>query len=519
MEVALNRYQWIVFLVMPLILSWPAWVNGQPFFFPDTTAYIKGAASAAELLLKTETADLWLGKRKNLIAASVEATQKEVTLTESPEQKYSSSPDKGGVLAGRSIYYGLFVFVIISVFGLKFVPVIQALISISVIVTCLRSKLYISYQKITAALLFLAVASPLPYFNSILMPDIFASLGISSAIALILIPTAPILFKLLWSVVLLSASLFHSANIPIILVSAFFLMALIIIFKKYIPFRSRLVAVTFFMVFLGIVGEILFGFAIKHYTHASPIRPPFITARLVADGPGNEFISKNCKQSTFEICRYQRDFTKATSDDFLWSLDPSIGVFTLASRNSREKLGNQDFTFARAVLEEYPLPVLIKISKNILRQTTYIGLEEFSYNQGAVDGFSKKLPSAELESMKKTLAAQGKFNTHYSTQIFKIISGISLMICIFAAAFSFKKKKYVEFIFAIIFPVSIFINAAICGGLSTPHDRYQARVIWLIELLALLILALKLGIVKKRTSDSVKVLSGSCQDPVAGYHQ
>lgn len=506
MKMAINRYQWIVFFIMPLILSWPAWVNGQPFFFPDTTAYIKGAASATELLLKTETANLWLGERKDLAMASANASQKEGTLTESPEIKYSSSPDKGGVLAGRSIYYGLFVFFIISVFGLKFVPVIQALIGIATITTFLRSKFYISYQKISLALLFLAVASPLPFFNSILMPDIFAALGISSAIALILMPTAPTSFKCLWSVVLLSASLFHSANIPIIFASVFFLVMSIVVFRKHIPFQPKLVGVTLLMMFLGIVGEILFGFAVKHYTHASPIRPPFITARLVADGPGNEFIAKNCVESTLEVCRYQRDFTKATSDDFLWSLDPSIGVFTLASRNSREKLGSQDFTFAKAVIEKYPLHVLIEISKNIMRQTMYIGLEEFSYSQGTVDGLSKKLPSAELERMKRTLAAQGKFNTHYSTMIFKIIIGLSLIVCVFAAAFSLKKEKYLEFLLVIIFYASIFINAAVCGGMSTPHDRYQARVIWLIELLALLILALKLGFVKERTSESSKVV-------------
>jgi hypothetical protein len=34
----------------------------------------------------------------------------------------------------------------------------------------------------------------------------------------------------------------------------------------------------------------------------------------------------------------------------------------------------------------------------------------------------------------------------------------------------------------------VVANAAVTGILSTPHDRYQARVIWLIPLLAMIVL-------------------------------
>jgi hypothetical protein len=30
----------------------------------------------------------------------------------------------------------------------------------------------------------------------------------------------------------------------------------------------------------------------------------------------------------------------------------------------------------------------------------------------------------------------------------------------------------------------VLLNSVICGGLSTPHDRYGARVLWLLPLLA-----------------------------------
>jgi hypothetical protein len=32
--------------------------------------------------------------------------------------------------------------------------------------------------------------------------------------------------------------------------------------------------------------------------------------------------------------------------------------------------------------------------------------------------------------------------------------------------------------------LGVLLNAAVCGVLSGPHDRYQARTIWLVPLLA-----------------------------------
>jgi hypothetical protein len=34
--------------------------------------------------------------------------------------------------------------------------------------------------------------------------------------------------------------------------------------------------------------------------------------------------------------------------------------------------------------------------------------------------------------------------------------------------------------------VAVLINAAVCGGLSNPHDRYGARIIWLAGMVGLL---------------------------------
>ena len=39
--------RWLFHLGCVLALAWPAFVNGQPFYFPDSTAYVRAADSAA----------------------------------------------------------------------------------------------------------------------------------------------------------------------------------------------------------------------------------------------------------------------------------------------------------------------------------------------------------------------------------------------------------------------------------------------------------------------------------------
>lgn len=37
--------------------------------------------------------------------------------------------------------------------------------------------------------------------------------------------------------------------------------------------------------------------------------------------------------------------------------------------------------------------------------------------------------------------------------------------------------------------VALIVNAAVCGGLSAPADRYQGRIIWVLALFGLILLA------------------------------
>ncbi|MDB5774667.1 MAG: hypothetical protein JWP38_800 [Herbaspirillum sp.] len=499
MKKSVDRWIWITYLVMPLLLSWPAWVNGQAFFFTDTTAYIKGAASAVQLVFPSAATRAWLEHDGSAAPQGSDPLQAQL---QAQADKFTSSPDKNGVLAGRSIYYGFCVFLLSALFGFKAVPIAQALLAVATVSTFLRSRFELSHRTVCAALLPLAVASPLPFFNSMVMPDVFAGLGMCAVLALMLTPRASPGNKIFWSAVTMAAVLFHTSNILILLgvVGALILLKLLLRQKLTLPARGVILALV--LIGVGICGEVMFGLAVERVTHTEPIRPPFMTARLLADGPGNLYVARYCPQAGFEVCRYQRDFTKGGSDDFLWNLDPRSGVFTLASKQSREKLSHEDLAFSKAVAAAYPMETLKSALVNIGKQVSYIGLSEFNYSPEMVTGFGFKLPDEILPQMRGTLAAHAAFDVRYSEILIKAGAIASLFLCLAALAPLWKRKDFTGVTLILAVLAAMLINAIVCGTLSTPHDRYQARVIWLLELTALVIALFYFGLIRRKTSPS-----------------
>jgi 4-amino-4-deoxy-L-arabinose transferase-like glycosyltransferase len=66
-----------------------------------------------------------------------------------------------------------------------------------------------------------------------------------------------------------------------------------------------------------------------------------------------------------------------------------------------------------------------------------------------------------------------------------------LVLLIFWKHGKAEKNKWVMLSLALL--LFLLLNAAVCGILSSPVDRYQARVIWLVPLLALVIGFIRLG--------------------------
>src|SRR5262249_2216969 len=137
-----------------------------------------------------------------------------------------------------------------------------------------------------------------------------------------------------------------------------------------------------------------------------PIFPPMLTARLIEDGPGYRFLRRTCPESGFVACRYLSRLPTST-DDFLWSHDPSRGVFGSADALTRRALSREQWDFALAVLRDDPWGQARASALNALRQVVLVGVPEFRYSSEEKADFSAKLPPSYSNPMRRTPAYRG----------------------------------------------------------------------------------------------------------------
>jgi hypothetical protein len=235
------------------------------------------------------------------------------------------------------------------------------------------------------------------------------------------------------------------------------------------------------------VGEAVFSLGVTKLVGAAPIRPPFLMARMIADGPGYAYLVASCPASQLTVCGFVH-LLPIGDQDFLWSIDPVKAVFASADPGIRRRLAEEQYRFAWATLAFDPLGVLAASLRNTANQVTLIGLPEFNYDTGEKQFFTAHVPETYLKILSTTRAwkqAVPNKIASVAVAITTLLSVLYLTVLTLMSRRPFAQENRL-FLFMKITVVGTIINAAVCGALSTPLDRYQARVIWLLPLIAIL---------------------------------
>jgi hypothetical protein len=239
---------------------------------------------------------------------------------------------------------------------------------------------------------------------------------------------------------------------------------------------------------VAFAGEALFGCGVTKLVGAPPLRPPFLMARTIADGPGYRYLLANCPQSGFTVCQFLDRLPRDTSEDFLWNTDPEKGVFAVADPVTRRKLAAEQFRFVRATLAFDPMGVLAAALRDVWLQLRQFDFDEFNYNADQRNFLSTHIPEPYLVRMKNTRAWREAIPARalsLTTEIAVVLSIIYLAMALVRAKISGRDRRSMLLVAAVI--AGVITNAAVCGAMSRPLDRYQARVIWLLPLAALLL--------------------------------
>jgi hypothetical protein len=447
------------------LLLWPAFYNGQPFFFPDTTAYVRGADAAVFKLTGVSTA--W-------------TKQAEIDTGD------NATPDKA-VLAGRSIYYGALVYLGDRGGGEWLSVVIQAFLLALALHATLSTFELAPGRYLVVLVAFLALFTLVPLYASFLMPDAFTGIALLACGMLLACdmrgrPAA----RLGWFVLLTVSLTFHTTHaiLALLLLGAGLVIYAV---RRPLIMPQGLAAIS---VALGLayLCSVAFTVGVTRLLGVPPLTPPFLMARLIDDGPGYRYLHDTCPGSGYVVCRFLSKLP-IESDEFLWSKDPAKGVFAVSDPPTRRALSKEQYRFALAVILHHPLAQLEVSLRNAGEQAGLLQPTEFAYTDEEKTTFERKVPIGYLATMQTTPAYGGGL----PMMSWSVVSYSSTVLGVFALAVFFLRRRYQRVrglealeLFTGLVMFGVVANAAICGIMSGPHDRYQARVAWLIPALALI---------------------------------
>ncbi len=320
----------------------------------------------------------------------------------------------------------------------------------------------------------LAAATAAPWFTALLMPDVFTPLVVLSLFVLAYGPGRVRQGALAWAggvgTVAIAAHLSH-------LILAAGVVAAAGLLRRRLPWRPALplAAALAFLLGSNLVGNGVLA--------VSPYGSVFALSRLIGDGPGRAYVDAACPAAGWRICAW-RGRLPADSDEFLWH--PHGPVW--ADGFGPIRYAPEAAKLVPAIIAAQPGAVMRAAASNTLRQ---IGLVRVGDALTALHLDVAVLPRLELFFPSWEAAAY-----RASFQAADRLGGVAapfapLHVAILLAGIAGSLRAAVAQRgpvqgLAVLILVGLLANAAATGALSGPHDRYQARIAWLVVLPPLL---------------------------------
>lgn len=498
-----------------VLLCLAALWNGQPFFYPDTPTYLRGAEMGLARAAPPGSLKPWMPNAEN---ASAAAPRDSATPTPyaAPVQRLTSVDDKV-VLAGRSVYYGalLYLSYLSGPGSSLWLTVLAQALCLAYLLQLVMVRVWgLSNAQFMGTTAGLGLLTPMAVYTGFLMPDIFAAMLILS-VALLSTAWSRLRTPDRWAVsaLLLYALMTHASHVVI----AAGLLALLLLARWIWPLwresrepgAAKALAVLAACLVLAVVAEAAFVKAVTHAVGAPPLRLPHPMARLIDAGPGTDFLKKSCPQANYAACAYVQNYPTAWTD-FLFSSDPAKGAFALADAQAKRRLSDEQLRFALEVARADPLGVARVVGLDVLRQLGRFDTDVWSYGKdGIALYFQGRVPPEVLAQMQASRAAQ---TTAYN-RWFTLSNRIAVLMAVLLMALAWPRRRQLfaaipdgrgparssalehnaasssaarsRFaLFGGVVLAGVVTNAAVCAALASSMDRFQARVVWLLPFLA-----------------------------------
>ncbi len=452
-------------------------VNGGVFFYFDTSSYIEQMTKIMNFLV-SKFAETTPPDPANGAVAAVDAA-------------FGAPEDDRSASGGRSVYFSIFAY-LGWVTDLWIVAIIHgALLSWLVILPFEKIAMHRWRIKALATIGVISIFSSASLFAGLIMPDIWAGFMVLSFATLYAFRGQLSVLER-WSLfgILCASALFHTSHV--LLIAA--LVALVCAAQLFRFGRSRLpvktLALPMIALVLGLFGNFAYQQAVKIGYGAEIVSFPFLTAHLVDMGPGTRQAQKLCPDAGYAVCNYV-DSLPVSWIDFLFSKDTRTGVFSIASEEEKRRLSSEQLAFAFETLKAEPVATVSGFLTDGISQLWTLSVRDVAIGHENFGFIESNFPLDLTLDVQQTrlFAAQERLDS--LLMVMQLSSVVSVLLLVWwagwrdtgAAAGSVEDRLLV---FVILVLAGLVLNALICGVFASPYGRFQARIVWLLPVVACL---------------------------------
>jgi hypothetical protein len=391
---------------------------------------------------------------------------------------YLARPFEATLQMGRAAIYGAFLLIGVNH---NFWPniVLQGALVTWLVLLTMRLHGFGGRPWLAAAVMAtLCAVTSLPWYAAQLMPDILVPLTVL-AIALLAFHTDGLRrWERAMLVGVIAVAVASHMSILALTLGLLLLLAILRALRSQLPLHCPALRLPAVAVAAGIVLAPLSNVAITKEFAFTPGGFNFVFSRLVQDKIVDRYLADHCPDPAISLCAYRQVMPK-TADDWLWALDSPI--YKLGGLEEFEGEAQRIVIDSLALYPGMHLTTaLTSTVKQFASFATGDGLTPWSWYTRLT--FQYYAPDA-LDSYVASRQSTSQFDFSWINLVHVPIQALAILALPLIMLVR-PPGRLAEF--ATLLTGALLGNAAICGVLSNPHDRYQSRLAWLAVLLAMI---------------------------------
>ena len=217
--------------------------------------------------------------------------------------------------------------------------------------------------------------------------------------------------------------------------------------------------------------------------------------RMLQDGIVTRYLNDHCPDPQLKLCPYRNELP-LDADTFLWG----DSVFNKLGRFAG--LDDEMRSIVLGSLRDYPLMQLKTALSATARQLVMVGTGEgivdtIGHTYGIIERY---MPSVDPQ-MRAARQQHGEIGFAAINAIDEPIGWVGMALLPFIIVLGWRDAEFADLgRLAATCALALIGNAAFCGVISNPHDRYGSRMVWIAGFAVILALARAYGFAHQRQS-------------------